>query len=367
MQGADSERLENESATGAPAKMFDFELPTERIAQQAVEPRDSARLMVVHRGCEGRPPTIQHKFVRDLPEILKPRDLIVVNDARVLPSRLFGRRPSGGRVEFLLLERITTGERGERWLTLIRASRPQRPGFRYFLPGEFSAELVSPADGRGRYVIEISGPGPIAALMTEHGQTPLPPYIRRTHQDCRDAVDRDRYQTIFARHEGAVAAPTAGLHFTNSLCQRLRTAGVGIEPLTLHVGEATFRSSADGDPPPPEQFSLPQATVDAIAQCRRDSGRVIAVGTTVTRTLESRPDDRSGVPRSGAGETDLVIGSGFSFRFVDALLTNFHLPRTSLLQLVCAFAGRSTVEQAYREAIDRGYRFYSYGDAMLLQ
>jgi len=303
--------------------LFDYSLPPERIAQTAVEPRDAARLLVLRRGTGAR----EHRQVRDLPELLDAGDLLVVNDTRVTPARLFARKESGGRVELLLLERLAVTGGVERWRAIVGASRAPRPGRRLELPGGFAALLSEGPDDTGEAVIEINGPAGVETLLSAHGLPPLPPYIRRAPDDPRWVHDRKRYQTVFADRPGAVAAPTAGLHFTPQLLLRLARAGIECASLTLQVGEGTFRP---------------------------------------VRTLESRPLRTDGVPEPGSGTTDLFLAPGHPFRFVDALLTNFHLPRSTLLMLVAAFAGRELVLDAYREAVDRGYRFYSYGDAMLV-
>jgi S-adenosylmethionine:tRNA ribosyltransferase-isomerase len=349
--------------------LFDYELPPERIAQEAVEPRDAARLLVLDRAGG----SIRHHRVADLPTLLKRGDLLVVNDTRVAPARLFARRATGGRVELLLLEPAGRDAGAELWRALVGASRAPRRGEPLALPGGYTATLVDePAAGAeaGSARVRIEGPGTVAALSAAHGQLPLPPYIRRTPDDPRAAVDRDRYQTVYAAEEGALAAPTAGLHFTPGLLARLEEAGIGRTALTLHVGEGTFRPvrafRTEEVALHPERFSLPVAASDAIGVARARGGRVVAIGTTVVRTLESRPPRPDGAPEPGSGRTTLFIAPGHPFRYADALLTNFHLPRSSLLMLVAAFAGREPVLAAYREAIAAGYRFYSYGDAMLV-
>ncbi len=346
--------------------LFDYSLPPERIAQTAVEPRDAARLLVLRRGTGAR----EHRQVRDLPELLDAGDLLVVNDTRVTPARLFARKESGGRVELLLLERLAVTGGVERWRAIVGASRAPRPGRRLELPGGFAALLSEGPDDTGEAVIEINGPAGVETLLSAHGLPPLPPYIRRAPDDPRWVHDRKRYQTVFADRPGAVAAPTAGLHFTPQLLLRLARAGIECASLTLQVGEGTFRpvraETTEEIVLHGERFELPAATSEAIAGARARRGKIVAVGTTVVRTLESRPPRTDGVPEPGSGTTDLFLAPGHPFRFVDALLTNFHLPRSTLLMLVAAFAGRELVLDAYREAVDRGYRFYSYGDAMLV-
>ena len=345
---------------------FDYELPPERIAQEAVEPRDAARLMVLPRDA-GAP---RDGFVRDLPDLLRPGDLLVINDTRVLPARIFGRKETGGLVELFLLERRGAAAGRETWRALIGASRAPKRGAVVLLPDGHEARIVEgPGDG-GEALVELSGPAPVEELLRRRGRLPLPPYIRRAPDDPRTARDRERYQTVFASRDGALAAPTAGLHFTPELLRRLAERGVARAAVTLHVGEGTFRPvTADRveDIQLHEEWcELSEETAEAIARTRAAGGRVVAVGTTVARTLESRPSRADGAPLPGAGRTDIFIAPGHPFRHLDALMTNFHLPRSTLLMLVSAFAGRERVLDAYREAVSRGYRFYSYGDAMLI-
>ena len=348
--------------------LFDYDLPPERIAQEAVEPRDAARLMVLDRSSGAR----AHHFVRDLPELLAPGDLVVCNDTRVLAARLRGVKTTGGAVELLLLERQEKRPDGrEVWRALVGASRAPRAGAEIELPADFVATIVQGPDEDAAAVVELRGPAPVAELLRDHGLAPLPPYIRRAPDDPRLARDRERYQTIFAARPGAVAAPTAGLHFTPQLVARLAERGVGTAMVTLHVGEATFRpvraQRIEGIVLPPERMEVRPETTRAIVRTRAAGRRVVAVGTTVVRALESRPATDGGGPEPGGTATRLFIGPGHVFRFVDALLTNFHLPRSTLLMLTAAFAGREMILDAYHEAVREGYRFYSYGDAMLIR
>ena len=303
-----------------------------------------------------------HATFRDLPGFLEPGDLLVVNRSRVRPARLLGRRARGGNAELLVL-----GSVGGDWTALVKPGRRLRPGDEVEVgPGalvRIESEALPP-DGRRR----ISFPGWAGtpeSLLAIHGHVPLPPYVRRPDS----AEDRDRYQTVYAREEGSVAAPTAGLHFTEDLLASLRARGIGLAEVLLHVGPGTFRpvtvEEVADHRVDPEPFVLPAATAHAIEATRRAGGRVVAVGTTATRVLESRARD-DGTVEAGEGSTDLVIVPGHHFRAVDALVTNLHLPRSSLLLLVSAFAGRERVLGAYQEALARGYRFYSYGDAMFL-
>lgn len=348
--------------------LFDYVLPPERIAQEAVEPRDAARLLVVDEREEG----FRHLTFRDLPERLDAGDLLVVNDTRVIPARLVARKATGGRVEVFLLERREAGAAGrQRWSALIGASRAPRPGAVLECEGGLRVLVAGdPSEGAGQADVELSGVADVSAWLDAHGRPPLPPYIRRTDDDPRLASDRERYQTVFASRAGAVAAPTAGLHFTPRLLARLEARGVGVSPITLHVGAGTFRPVRERRTEDirlhEEVFCVPEATARAIARTRARDGRVVAVGTTVTRALESCPEAEDGGPRPGAGRTSIFISPGHRFRHLDGLVTNFHLPRSTLLMLVAAFAGRERVLAAYDEAIRLGYRFYSYGDAMCL-
>jgi S-adenosylmethionine:tRNA ribosyltransferase-isomerase len=337
---------------------FDYELPQEAIAQEPLAERDSSRLLVLDRAGSGR----AHHVFRELPDLLSPGDLLVVNRTRVFPARLLGRRPTGGEAEVLLIRRLAS----DLWEGLVRPGRRLRPGDRIELAPDVWACVESEAvavDGRRRVRIL----GDAADTVPERlGHVPLPPYIRRP--DRPD--DRDRYQTAFAREVGSVAAPTAGLHFTPALLRSLGERGVETAEVVLHVGPGTFRPvSVDRVADhlvAPEPYVLPPGTADAVERARRRGGRVVAVGTTSTRVLETAGKS-GGLVSPGEGETGLVIVPGFPFQVVDALITNFHLPRSSLLLLVSAFAGRERVLGAYAEALGAGYRFYSYGDAMLIR
>lgn len=336
---------------------FDYTLPAGLIAVDPLKERDSARLMTLDRS--GGPPgeTVMAAF----PELLRPDDLLVLNDTRVFPARLSGRKESGGKVEIFLVRRLDRA--GEIWEALLRSSKPCHPGTILLLPEQVSAAVVAPAQGEG-WLVSFAGTGDFAGWLDRYGAIPLPPYIRRAPA----ASDRDRYQTVFASERGAVAAPTAGLHFTAALLQRISAAGVDIATITLHVGLGTFMPIRVDDPLQHkmhrERYRIPETTAAAILRCRERGGRVVAVGTTVARTLEHAAAGRGVQP--GAGETDIFIYPGYRFQVVDALLTNFHLPKSTLLMLVAAFAGRERVIAAYREAIDKGFRFYSYGDAMFI-
>ena len=334
---------------------FDFDLPDELIAQQPAAERSGSRLLQLVAGALS-----DHRF-GDLPELIDPADLLVFNDTRVIRARLFGRKESGGQVE-VLIERIVDARHA---VAKIRASKPPAAGSRLLL------EEAVPLLVRGRsgaenefFALELLGAGDLWALIERHGRLPLPPYI--THPAGVD--DEARYQTVFARSPGAVAAPTAGLHFDQTLLGRLAERRVEVAWLTLHVGAGTFQPVRVRDLAAhrmhAERFVIPPATVAAIARARARGGRVIAVGTTSLRALEAAA--WSGELRAGPAETDIFITPGYDFRIVDRLITNFHLPKSTLLMLVSAFAGHAAIRQAYVHAIERRYRFFSYGDAMLL-
>jgi S-adenosylmethionine:tRNA ribosyltransferase-isomerase len=303
----------------------------------------------------------EHRRFRDLPEVLTAGDLLVVNDTQVIRARLLGRkRPGGGQAELLLVRRVAPGL----WEALPRMSGRLRAGQEVDLGEGYRARLTRPGEGAA-WEVAIEGPGDVAALLERRGHVPLPPYIRRA--EARE--DRDWYQTVYATAPGAVAAPTAGLHFTPALLAALAAAGIGLVRVTLHVGPGTFRPVGSEELASgrlhAEAYSLTPGAAGAIVAARAAGRRIIAVGTTSVRVLEScaRPD---GALAPGEGETRLFIRPPYAPRIVTALITNFHLPRTSLLMLVAAFAGRERILAAYREALAEGYRFYSYGDAMLI-
>ncbi|MBU1693557.1 MAG: tRNA preQ1(34) S-adenosylmethionine ribosyltransferase-isomerase QueA [Verrucomicrobia bacterium] len=336
---------------------FDYKLPPERIAQLPAERRDDARMLVVER----RTGLLRHQRVQDLPVFLRPGDLLVANNTRVIPARLFGAKPTGGKVEILFLEEREPGV----WEVLMHAARRPKIGDVIRL-GDGAARALLLADGeKGRAVLRVEG-AEVLDLLDRFGLPPLPPYIRRP---ARRGVDDHRYQTIYAEHPGAVAAPTAGLHFTPELLARLQAAGIPMAFVTLHVGLGTFRpvsaEHVEDHRMEAERYIVPGDTARRIEETRGHGGRIVAVGTTTVRTLESVAAEHGRVVPT-AGRTALFIRPPFEFRATDALLTNFHLPRSTLLMLVCAFAGRDLVLHAYREAVEQGYRFYSYGDCMLL-
>jgi S-adenosylmethionine:tRNA ribosyltransferase-isomerase len=335
--------------------LFDYDLPPDRIAQEPLKERDASRLLVLDRRSKG----VAHSTFRDLPELLDPGDLVVVNRSRVFPARVLGRREGGGAAEVLLVRDLGDGT----WDALLRPGGRLREGARIRVADDLVVVVLeAPRDAVRRVRLESPDAG---AALERHGHVPLPPYIHR--QDRTE--DRERYQTVYAREAGSVAAPTAGLHFTSSLRARLAERGVQWAELVLHVGPGTFRpvevDRVEEHEVAAEPFEVPEETAEAVARARARGRRVVAVGTTTTRVLESRIE-HDGRIRAGAGETDLVIVPGFPFRAANALVTNFHLPRSSLLLLVSAFAGRERVLEAYAQAIAEGYRFYSYGDAMLI-
>jgi len=336
---------------------FDYPLPGELVAQAPLTPRDASRLLLLPSAGEPR-----HAAFRDLPALLEPGDLLIFNDTRVIPARLLGNKESGGKVELLLCEPLEGGLGGS-WRAMGQASKPIRAGAVLTFDG-LSAR-VEAVLGEGFYEVQLDRQGPeLLSALARAGRIPLPPYIRRDPT----AEDAERYQTIWAREPGSAAAPTAGLHFTESLLSELGRRGVQRAEITLHVGPGTFLpvrgEDLDGHRLHGERYRVPAATAEAWAACRARGGRVVAVGTTSVRTLESAWCE--GQVRGGDGRTELFVRPGYAFRAVDALITNFHLPRSTLLVLVCAFGGTQRVLSAYREAVAQRYRFFSYGDAMLL-
>ena len=332
---------------------FVFDLPPELIAQEPAEPRDSARLMVLRFKSQ----KVEHRSVRDLPELLRRGDLLVVNNTRVMAARLFGKRPdTGGKVEALLVRPFTDTT----WEVLFKPARQARPGRRVVFEtheGELAATVLGRDDGP--LVLEFERAFDPATV----GEMPLPPYIKGFHGDP------ERYQTVYSRDAASAAAPTAGLHFTSGLLEQLRAGGIDRAEVTLEVGPGTFRPVSVDDPHDhilhSEHVTVPADAADAVTRARREQRRIVAVGTTVVRTLEHVSRERGAV-EAYDGWTGLRILPGDRFQVVDALLTNFHLPKSTLLMLVCAFAGQEFVMEAYREAVRERYRFFSFGDAMLL-
>jgi S-adenosylmethionine:tRNA ribosyltransferase-isomerase len=336
---------------------FDYALPEELIAQEPVTPRDASRLLVLPSAGE-----VAHRRFAELPGLLEPGDLLVFNDTKVIPARLVGTKPSGGKAELLLCEPLEGGL-GPRWRALGQASKPIRVGTVLSFDGLTAA--IEAAEGEGFYVVRLDREGEaLEAALARAGRVPLPPYIRRAASE----EDRGRYQTVWARAPGSAAAPTAGLHFTERLLAELDARGVRRVAVTLHVGPGTFLpirgDRLEGHTMHAEQYEVTEGAAAEIAACRARGGRVVAVGTTTVRTLESAWDGARVVP--GSGRTALFIRPGHVFGAVDALVTNFHLPRSTLLMLVCAFGGMERVLAAYADAVAARYRFFSYGDAMLV-
>lgn len=338
-------------------KQYQYHLPPELIAQYPAEPRDSSRLLVLERGSGA----MHDRTFSDLGDYLNPGDVLVLNDTRVIPARLLGVKESGGQVEILLLRR-----QGQEWEALVKPARRLRPGYRILFPGYDNVEALITAEldlpgGRRLRLINCDE----EAFIAQAGHIPLPPYIER--QD--ESLDTERYQTVYARHSGSAAAPTAGLHFTASLLDSLQAKGVGVATLVLHVGLGTFRPVSCEDirqhKMHSEFYQVNAETAQMLNTSRQKGGRIIAVGTTVVRTLESIYDEQQGY-KAGQGETDIFIYPGYQFRAVDRLITNFHLPGSSLLMLVAAFVGIETTRAAYLHAVQERYRFFSYGDAMII-
>jgi len=339
---------------------FDYQLPQELIAQTPMEPRDHSRLMVVSRA-DG---SIQHRHFYDLPDYLREGDVLVFNDSRVIPARLYGRRiGTGGQVELLLLSRLSPGV----WRALVRPGRRMREGAAFEIPGGDGGAVMQgeilQVEPDGTRVVRLSGEENLHRV----GVVPLPPYIHAPLQDA------ERYQTVYARVEGSVAAPTAGLHFTPELLERVRSIGAETAFVTLHVGWDSFRPVKTEDVSShkmhSEHWELSQETASAVNRAKQEGRRVISVGTTAVRLLEQAAllhTDADGLLAASSGWADIFITPGYRFRIVDALVTNFHLPRSTLLMLTSAFAGRELVLEAYRQAVELRYRFYSFGDATLI-
>ena len=346
--------------------LYDFDLPPGQIAQEPAPERSGSRLLVVDREAPAEAAWADRLF-SDLPGVLRPGDVLVVNNTRVFPARLVGRRETGGKGELFLVQPLGDG----RWEALARPARKLPVGATVTFgtdggPPDLVAEVVETRD-EGRRVVAFTSPCPIDEAIDRVGRVPLPPYIKR--DGAPTPTDEARYQTVYAEERGAVAAPTAGLHFTPELLAALAEQGVEHVALTLHVGYGTFEPVRASDLAEhrvqPEHASIPQATADAVNRARAEGRRVIAVGTTTTRALESAASEEGVVP-AGPLVAGRTVVPGYRFRCVDGLITNFHLPRSSLLLLVGAFGGRARVMEAYRYAVRAGYRFYSYGDAMLI-
>lgn len=337
---------------------LDYELPPELIAQHPPQRREDARLLVVDRGRDA----LHDTTVTDLMAWLRPGDVLALNETRVRPARLEVRRPTGGRIVLLV---VRPAEPPGHWRVLARPARNARAGTRLETPDGSLALEVTAEEPDGARVVRVIA-GDLDDALRRLGEVPLPPYIHR----APEPGDRERYQTVFARVDGAVAAPTAALHFSESLLAQLEGAGVGAVRVLLHVGPGTFRPIVEEDPRrhrmDEEWYEVAAESAEALAAARRRGGRIVAVGTTVVRALESACDANAGVLAGARGWTRAFIHPPHAFRAVDALVTNFHLPRTSLLLLVAAFAGQDLVRRAYAHAVAERYRFYSYGDAMLI-
>lgn len=338
---------------------FDFALPEELIAQEPLAERTGSRLMVLDR-VKG---DLTIGGFNDIVDHFRSGDVLVINDTRVIPARLLGCKESGGKVEVLLVRRLV-GD-AETWICLTKASKGPRVGTRLLLGDTLTGVVVEGGEEPYKH-IQFACEGDFLKQVEEIGHIPLPPYIHRDDSQ----LDKERYQTVFAKEAGAVAAPTAGLHFTPEVLERLRNKGVEVLPLTLHVGIGTFLpvrvDNIREHRMHEEHFTVPVATAAAVNQARAEGRRIFALGTTSTRTLEYAVDDK-GRLQAGSGSCDLFIYPGYRFRTVDAMLTNFHLPRSTLLMLVSAFAGRESVLAAYRRAVAEGFRFFSYGDCMLIK
>lgn len=334
---------------------FNYDLPPDRIAQQPLAQRDASRLMVIHRHTQ----SIEHQTFASLPNYLQPGDLLVLNDTQVIPCRLTGQKRTGGKLEVFLLR----GSHEYQWEVLIRGKINPDDSFSC-AEGRLIGRVIEKR-GQGRCLVEFSKDASVEEVLETCGQVPLPPYIQ--HFQSPTPTDRIRYQTIFAKHKGAVAAPTAGLHFTESLLQQIQAQKVEITFITLHVGLGTFQpvktELVEDHPMEPEFFQISEETLQKIFTTKERGGRIIACGTTSTRVLESFGQN----PQAElTGWTNLFIYPGFSFKVVDLLITNFHLPQSTLLMLVSAFGGREFTLKAYELAIQQGYRFYSYGDGMII-
>lgn len=337
---------------------FDFHLPNDLIARYPANRRDQSRLMVLDRHQK----SITSSSFNQFSSHLRQGDLLVLNDTKVIPARLHGYKESGGKTELLLVQPYDNT--GFLWYCMLRSSKPCKQGQRIKLPGDMSAYVVEQTDQQ-QWLLRFNGHTDFTAWLQQAGSMPIPPYLGRAAEE----LDKERYQTIYASKPGAIAAPTAGLHFTNEVLDALHTAGIKTTTITLYVGPGTFQpvrvTELEKHKMHSERFEIPQNSKSLINETRRNGGRIIAVGTTVARTLE-HVADKIDLAGDMQGETDIFIYPGYCFKMVDALLTNFHLPESTLLMLVSALAGRDFVMQAYQQAVELRYRFYSYGDAMLI-
>ena len=338
-------------------KDFYYDLPEDRIAQTPEARRDHSRLMVIHRATD----EIEDRRFSDIIDYLNPGDLLVMNNTRVLPARIFGKKAeTGGKVELLLLKRLDES----RWETMVKPGKKALPGAKIVFSDKLRGEILETIDG-GLRIVKFDYEGVFEEILGELGTMPLPPYIHETLKD------QERYQTVYAKYNGSAAAPTAGLHFTKDLIEKLHAKGVNTAEVTLHVGIGTFRpvkcDNITEHHMHEEVYRVPQETAEAIAETKARGGRVIAVGTTSVRTLESVARDHAGQVTACQGATDIFIYPGYQWQIVDGLITNFHLPESTLLMLVSSFYNREAVLAAYRRAVETGYRFFSFGDAMYLE
>lgn len=337
---------------------FDYYLPEEQIAQHPADKRDQSRLLVVHRKTD----ELEHKHFYDILEYLNPGDCLVMNNSKVIPARLFGvKEMTGAKVEFLLIKRI----KDDIWEAMVRPGKKLHVGDRvsFAEDGALSAKIIEHSEG-GTRIVSFEYEGDFHELLDRIGKIPLPPYIERVS----DEEDKERYQTVYCKEEGSVAAPTAGLHFTEELMEKARQKGIKIAYVTLHVGIGTFRpvkcETIEEHKMHFEEYEIDEENAAIINETKKSGGRIISVGTTSTRTVESAAVD--GTVIAGRGNTDIFIYPGYQFKVIDSLITNFHLPKSTLLMLVSALYNRENILAAYKEAVDQKYRFFSYGDAMLI-
>ncbi|HHV73521.1 tRNA preQ1(34) S-adenosylmethionine ribosyltransferase-isomerase QueA [Thermoanaerobacterium sp. R66] len=335
---------------------FYYDLPEELIAQEPLQNRDESRLMVLNKATG----EIKHDIFKNILTYLKPNDVLVLNDTKVIPARLYGvREDTGGKIEFVLLKRLGIDE----WEILVKPGRRAKIGSKFiFGNGELKALILSDTDAGGR-IVRFSYEGVFEEVLDKLGEMPVPPYIKKKLKD------KNMYQTVYAKHEGSAAAPTAGLHFTNELLDKIREFGVKTVFITLHVGLGTFRpvkeEVIENHKMHSEFYIVNEDAADAINAARKAGGRIISVGTTSTRTLETVADD-DGIIHAGSGWTDIFIYPGYKYKAIDGIITNFHLPESTLIMMISAFAGKENVMNAYKTAIENKYRFYSFGDAMLI-
>ena len=336
---------------------FDYELPEELIAQKPCDRRDGSRLLVVDR----KTGTIKHEHFYDIEKYLRPDDCLVLNDSKVIPARLFGTKDiTGAKIEFLLTKRID----GDIWETMVRPGKRLKPGDKVIFEDDFTADILENGEG-GTRIVRFDYEGIFMQRLEQIGAMPLPPYIERAAQ----TEDKERYQTVYAHEEGSVAAPTAGLHFTNELLEKIRAKGTRLAYVTLHVGIGTFRpvkaDRVEDHKMHFEEYEISRQAADTINDTKKAGGRIISVGTTSTRTCESAADE-NGFVKAGSGSTDIFIYPGYEFKVIDSLITNFHLPKSTLMMLISALYDREKILKIYEEAVRERYRFFSYGDAMFI-